>query len=296
MSAVHRNMETPADGAELPDWVFGPGSAMWEVGRELALLVGGPAAATLQTAHPGIALGVARHSRFRENAFHRLRHTLTATWTVGFGTKAEAARVREEMAAIHRRITGPEGARRPQVQDPREGQPDFPLGQDHELQFWVLATLIQGSIEGYERVHGSTTPELRERYYREMQTFGTYFGLPERYGPPDWEAFQVYYQRMIHEPWMASLPECSEIAEAVALPPKPWWAWLAMRPNRFLLAEFLPRPLDAKLGFSSTRWTRFQRRVLDWLLPRMVPLLPAPLRYPPHYLKARKRAKRAGQM
>ena len=116
MGAVHRNME-PADTDD--KWVFGPGSAVWEVTRELSLLSGGPAAATLQTAHPGVALGVARHSRFRENAWQRLRHTLLATWGVGFGTREEAEAVRAEMEAIHRRITGPKGAANPEGEDPR---------------------------------------------------------------------------------------------------------------------------------------------------------------------------------
>lgn len=161
-----------------------------------------------------------------------------------------------------------------------------------DLQFWVLATLIQGSVDGYARVHGPLAEEALETFFQEMRIFGAYFGLAESYGPQDWEEFQNYYRSVLESGILASDPVSREIAHFVAQPPHPHWLRWAMKPLRFLLSEILPEPVNERLGFPSTPWRRFQMRCLCFLLRCTVPLLPGVIRFPGPYrsmLKALKR-------
>lgn len=260
--------------------VFGPGSAFWTVCREMALLVGGPAAAVLQAAHPGIGQGVARYSDFTGDSWGRLVRTMEVVWTIGFGTRAEAEAMRTRMIALHERIAveyrGVGGV------TVRGG------GMTPDLQFWVLATLIQGTVDGWERIHGPMDAPLRDALYRDFLVFGEYFGLPRAQAPADWAGFRAYYRDMLKSGILASDPVSRQIARHVAQPPRPHWLRWAMKPFRFLLSELLPHPVNDKLGFPSTRWGRRQLRMLEWLLPRVVPWLPPVLRYPPQYRKARR--------
>jgi uncharacterized protein (DUF2236 family) len=260
--------------AESP-YVFPPDSAFCRICREQALLVGGAATAVLQAAHPGIGQGVAHYSDFTRDSWGRLVRTLQVVWTIGFGTREEAEAVRDKMVALHGRI-------QVAYRDKQGGliQAD---GMTPDLQLWVLATLIQGSIEGYERVHGRLDRKTEEAFYRDMRVFGTYFGLAETYGPQSLEAFHTYYRGVIDSDILASDPVSREIAQFVAQPPRPHWLRWAMKPFRFLFSEVLPEPVNERLGFPSTSWRRFQMRVFCQLLRLGVPLLPEFVRFPPPY-------------
>jgi uncharacterized protein (DUF2236 family) len=111
-----------------------PNGVTRRINRELFVLLGGPAAAVLQVAHPVVARGVAGHSRFREDPMGRLGRTLAAVYTISFGTPEEIERVRQNVARAHRAVRG-------------EGYSAF----DPAAQRWVLATLIWCSSWLYER-------------------------------------------------------------------------------------------------------------------------------------------------
>ncbi|MCX7869729.1 MAG: DUF2236 domain-containing protein, partial [Terrimicrobiaceae bacterium] len=114
--------------------LFGSGSAMWLVNRERLVLLGGPAAAVLQVAHPTVAMGVVRHSAFRSDALGRLRRTLDAVYAVAFGGEQQLLAVRRGVEEAHRRVRGP-------------GYSAF----DPAAQLWVLATLTHASASLFER-------------------------------------------------------------------------------------------------------------------------------------------------
>ncbi|HEY5793324.1 MAG TPA: oxygenase MpaB family protein [Chthoniobacterales bacterium] len=257
------------------DSVFGPDSAIWQISRELVLLLGGPCAAILQVAHPQVALGVKHHSRFREDAFGRLYRTLEAVYTVAFGTRTEAERLKERIAAIHRRVQG---------SDPAKYSAFSP-----DAQMWVLATLIQTALEVHERFLHPLPDSLKAEYFHEMKRFGEYFGLERTFGPQTWPEFQTYYQDMLHGPLLASRPECREVARAVALPRGNWLETAAALPIQFLVTEILPSPVREKLGFRSTPFNRGLAAMGEKLLPILVPRLPAPLRFPRQYREALRR-------
>ncbi|MGH7910166.1 MAG: oxygenase MpaB family protein, partial [Candidatus Dormibacteraceae bacterium] len=51
---------------------YGPGSMVWLVNKEVAVLLAGGRALLLQLANPGVAAGVDEHSDFRQHPLRRL--------------------------------------------------------------------------------------------------------------------------------------------------------------------------------------------------------------------------------
>lgn len=253
-------------------FVFPPDSQIWRISRENALLLGGPAAAILQVAHPEIAAGVAAHSQFRSDALGRLHRTLEAIYIVTFGTRGEAERLRNHVAALHEKVRG--------------GRPVPYDAFSPDAQLWVLATLIVTGTWVFEELIQPLTPREREAHYREMRVFGSYFGLDPEYGPRTLEEFQKYYDDMLRGPVLGSHPLCREVAWAVAKPRKPVWLRALSMLTVGLVAETLPSPVRERLGFRSTAGSSWGFRVARRVLRAVVPLLPARLRFTPRYLAA----------
>jgi len=253
-------------GGNSRESIFKPDSVIWKITRENCILLNGPAAAVLQIAHPQIAQGVFRYSNFRGDSWGRLVRTLATVYTVTFGSREEAQALKARMIEMHRRI---------EVSDGKE----MKTALDPDLQFWVLATLIMGSIDGYERVFGVICPADKEQFYQEMKVFGEYFGLPPDYGPGEFAEFEDYYEQRLLDKLLGSDPLCAQLAQDIAYPRSPFWLAVAMRPFKFIVIETLPRNLLGPLGFRSTAWTRYCWGVSCKLLRVIIPLLPGFLRY-----------------
>ncbi len=256
-------------------FVFPTDSLIRRVSRENAILLGGPAAAILQVAHPVIGAGVARHSRFREDTLGRLHRTLAAVYTVAFGTREEADRLREHVAAVHRPVRG--------------SAPVAYDAADPEAQMWVLATLIAVGTEVYEALIEPLTDAERESHYRDMRVFGEYFGLPRNYGPGDRTEFDRYYDKMLADERLGSLDESAEVARAIVAPGKPIWLAAAGWPTRQMVVETIPSPVCERLGFRSTAGGRVSVRAAVVGLRRAIPLMPGRVRYCQRYWQSRGR-------
>jgi len=253
--------------------IFPHDSAIWRISREHALVLGGPAAAILQIAHPQVALGVAEHSDFKNDSLSRLHRTLDAVYTITFSPRAEveamAARVRKSHAPVH----GDKPVR----------YSAFSL----DAQMWVLATLIQLGTQSFERFVGPLTQADRESHYHDMRIFGTFFGLPVDYGPQTWGEFSTYYEEMVHGPMLASLPISRELANHVAFPRRPRFLRAVWPVSGLMTREFLPSPVRERLGFTAP--SNFASRQIDRTIGGVLPFLPPELRFTPHYLAAMKR-------
>jgi len=245
---------------------------MWRISREHALLLGGAAAAILQVAHPVVALGVARHSDFRNDTLGRLRRTLDAVYTIAFAPRREVEVMAERVRASHARVRG---------ETPRRYSAFSP-----EAQMWVLATLVQLSVEMYERFVGPLSAEDRLAYYGDMRVFGRYFGLAEDYGPQTWAEFSCYYSDMLSGDLLASLPVSRELAWHVAHPGKPFALRLLWPLSGALAREYLPSPVREKLGLPSTPASRLTAAMVQAVLPGLLPGLPPQVRFAPRYLQA----------
>jgi uncharacterized protein (DUF2236 family) len=249
---------------------FGPDSMMWRINRERIVLLAGPAAAVLQVAHPQVAMGVAAHSKFRTDSIGRLRRTLEAVYSVAFGTSEEVERVRDGVARAHRPVQG-------------EGY----SACDHGAQLWVLATLIMGSVNMYQRFVGKlAVPEL-DQFLEENARFGEVFGLSPALLPSTWPEFEYYWHGIMDGPLLGSHPLCGEVARAVVCPAAPWTMRVLSPVFRALTLEYLPTPLRERLGFPNPSGQSRLWNLLDGTLPTLRFIAPASLRYAPHYLRAR---------
>jgi hypothetical protein len=114
---------------------FGPDSISWQVHREVTVLFGGARAVLMQAAHPLVIAG-ARETRFYErNPWRRLQRTLLLTYTLTFGTKAEADAAAKQINDVHARIKGV---------DEVTGLPFDAL--DPDLLLYVHACLIESAL------------------------------------------------------------------------------------------------------------------------------------------------------
>jgi uncharacterized protein (DUF2236 family) len=122
---------------------FGPGSAVWKLHSDPAMLVGGVRALMLQTLHPLAMAGVAEHSNYREDPFGRLHRTGAFLGATGFGTTAAAERAIAQVRAIHPHVKGTAPDGRPYAAD------------DPHLLAWVHVALMDSLLAAYKR-YGST--------------------------------------------------------------------------------------------------------------------------------------------
>ena len=250
---------------------FGPNSMMWRINCERVVLLAGPAAAVLQVAHPQVAMGVAAHSKFRTDSIGRLHRTLEVVYSVAFGTSEEVERVRDGVARAHRPVRG-------------EGYSAF----DQDAQLWVLATLIVGSVNMYQRFVGKlTVPEL-DRFLEENSRFGEVFELDPGMLPKSWGSFERYYEEMLNGPLLGSHPICTEVANAVIKPEAPWFIRACSPVFRAMTIEYLPPTLRERLRIDSGDLTGILWSALDRFLPLLIRFAPENLRYAPQYLHARK--------
>ena len=259
-------------------FVFSPDSEMWRINRQRCGLFFGPAAAILQVAHPRIAQGVYDHSQFRTDTLGRLERTLQATNRIAFGRQSEADAVGERLAAVHQRIQGTISPGMPGSTRYSAAEPDLLL--------WVLATLIVAAVEGYQLVYGPLPNDRKENFYRDMRRFGTWFGVPESDGPPNWTEFDEYYQSMISRDLLGSHALCAEVSQAIVHPRDSSASRVLGRLIDFLPIETLPTEVRKRLGFRSTRGSRAQMRLARRFLPFWFPRLPDRFRFYPEYQRA----------
>jgi uncharacterized protein (DUF2236 family) len=252
--------------------IFPSDSVIWRVTREHVLLLGGPAAAILQIAHPEVALGVAEHSDFRNDSMGRLRRTLDAVYAITFASRAEVEAIAERVRAAHAKVRG---------DSPQKYSAFSP-----DAQMWVIATLVQLSVEMFGRFVAPLTKAECESFYCEMRIFGTCFGLNETFGPQTWNEFSIYYREMLASDVLCHLPISRELAHHVAYPRRPRALRLLWPLAGSMAREYLPSPVREKLDLPRTASSRIVASMLETVLPGLVPRLPESLRFAREYLRA----------
>lgn len=276
-------LELPA-GTPGDPGLFGPGSAVWRIGREKALLAAGPAALLLQVAHPLVAAGVVRHSGFRQDPFRRLWSTLDAVLTICFGDRLQAHAAASRVSEIHRTVrgriseeVGPFAAgTRYEASDPR-------------LALWVHATLVHTALEAYSRFVRPATHGQRSRYYEEMKTYAQLFGVPRAIMPKRYADFQVYFRCMLQGPQLIVGGDARSLAPDILAPPLPAALHSAGSLMRLLTAGLLPERLRSDFRLSWGARDRAAFLTLSRALRGGVAIAPPAIRYWTHYRVAQRR-------
>jgi uncharacterized protein (DUF2236 family) len=256
---------------------FAPDGEAWRVGRELALLLGGGRALLLQVAHPLVAAGVAEHSDYRRDPWKRLEGTMSAVWSIVFGSRAQADRASARVRAMHSRVHGHTVA--PMGPFPA-GTPYSAL--DDELLMWVHATLVDTALLVYGRWVQPLSDDEQAAYYEEMKTAAELFGTPAEVMPATLSDFRTYMEEMLDSPAICATETARDIAAAVMHPPLPLPLRPVMELANLVTAGLMPPRLRREYGLAwdparavlvaASRETT--RRLLMRLLPSRLRTLP----------------------
>ena len=148
----------PRDLATADDpGLHGPGSMVWRVHSDAAMLIGGLRALLLQTLHPLAMAGVADHSDYRHDPWGRLHRTSRFVGATTFGRTDTAEAWIETVRRIHDRVEGTAPDGRPY------------RANDPHLLLWVHITEVDSFLTAFERHgYGKLTDAEKDRYVAEM--------------------------------------------------------------------------------------------------------------------------------
>jgi uncharacterized protein (DUF2236 family) len=266
-AGVFGGFPRPDPGRTGDPGLFGPGSMVWRVNGETAMLFGSGRALLMQIAHPMVAAGVADHSDFRADAFSRLWRTLDAVLTVAFGDTRQAEAAADRVTQVHRRVSGM-----------RSGEPYRAL--DPELLLWVHATLVDSALVTYRGFVGPIDPADEERYHQEMKRFAVAFQVPSELLPADLAAFRRYLAQTVAG--LEVSVEARRLAEGILSPPVRGPLVPARGLLRLAAVGLLPPAVRGRFGLA---WSPLRERELSLAaaaVRRTLPALPAKVRRWPH--------------
>ena len=188
------------------DGYFTPDSAVWRIGAESILMAGGGRALLAQAAHPLVAAGIVRHSRFRDEPWARLGRTMGGLYTIVFGTRDEADAVGRRVRDVHRSVRGTTDSGRYSA-------------LDADLMLWVHATLVETAITMYRTFVGPLARDEEAAFYEDMKVVARIFGVPARVLPHTIDDFWEYWKRMLEGEELAVGADARAVAETVLDPP-----------------------------------------------------------------------------
>jgi uncharacterized protein (DUF2236 family) len=267
------------------DRFFEPDSKLWQVHREMVLLVAGGRALLMQLAHPKVAAGVAEHSRFQQSPFVRLRRTMSAMWSVVFDKREQARSALEKLGKLHATVRGAV----PSGEASFAGTPYEAI--DQELLLWVHATLIDSAMVAYDRFVAPMAAPMRNAYYEDSKELAALFGIEKELIPTSLVEFELYMNRMIAGDTIVIGPTARRLAHDV-LYARPWIFKIAGPLFRLVTAGLLPKKLrdgydlewSAQRGKMLTTFVKAVRTVR--------PFVPAPIRVVPNARAAENASRR----
>lgn len=160
---------------------FGPGSVSWRVHREVTVLFGGARALLMQAAHPLVVAGANQTGMYERNPWKRLQRTLILTYTLTFGTRAEAHAAAERINEVHTRIHGV---------DPVTGRSYDAL--DPELLLYVHACLVDSAILFERLTVGELDDDGRQRFHEEQKLAAELCLVPRADIPATWQDLRAW--------------------------------------------------------------------------------------------------------
>jgi uncharacterized protein (DUF2236 family) len=254
---------------------FGPGSLLWQhFDTRLAYLIG-PAFGILQNMYPALGAGVAEHSDVYDGPWSRLTRSLPEIVGSIYDGPAAAATA-ERIRRYHEPITGiDDQGRRYHALDP-------------DTFFWAHATFVQAIYIGTDLLGTPLNTAQRHQLYAESIDWYAMYGLSMRPVPPDYDAFQAYWNHTCEH-----VLEATPAAKGILVildhldehpypgVPKPLWrvaATAGRRPFQWLQHGVLPAPARARLGINWSERDEVALRTLGAMSGKVWPHLPARVR------------------
>jgi uncharacterized protein (DUF2236 family) len=160
---------------------FGPDSVSWQVHREVTVLFGGARALLMQAAHPLVVAGANQTGMYERNPWKRLQRTLILTYTLTFGTKAEAHAAADRINEVHTRINGIDAVtgKRYDALDP-------------ELLLYVHACLVDSAILFERLTVGALDDAGRQRFHEEQMLAAELCLVPREMIAPTWQGLNAW--------------------------------------------------------------------------------------------------------
>ena len=248
--------------------LFGPQSVSWQVQREATVMLGGARALLMHSAHPLVVAGARQTGMYERDPWRRLERTLRQTYTVIFGTRAEALAASKRIDDIHGAINGV---------DPMTGLRYD--ARDPELLLWVHACLVSSFLTFERLTVGRLDDAGRQRFHEESMLSAELLRLPRDRIPPTVAALGAYLDQVMGSGILRLTDGARSVAELIADPPREVPQRLLWGAIGFLAFHTLPPPLQRLYGVRTTppRAALLRATVLGLRLAR--PLAPPRIRY-----------------
>jgi uncharacterized protein (DUF2236 family) len=250
------------------DGYFGPESVSWRVHREVTVLFGGARALLMQAAHPLVVAGANQTRMYERDPWKRLQRTLILTYTLTFGTKAQAHTAAEKINDVHARINGV---------DPVTGKRYDAL--DPELLLYVHACLVDSALLFERLTVGALDDDGRQRFHEEQMLAAELCLVPRDLIPPTWRGLRA---------WLADVADRGELQVTegarrvlhLFLDPPPEAQWRpVLRGVSRLAYGTLPEAIREMYGLPFGAGRRAALRATFPAIRAVRPLLPARYRF-----------------
>ena len=187
---------------------FGPDSVSWQVHREVTVLFGGARAVLMQAAHPLVIAGARATGFYERNPWKRLQRTLILTYTITFGTKAEAVAAAERINDVHTRIKGTDSV---------TGLAYDAL--DPELLLYVHGCLVDSALLFEELTVGKLDASGRQRFHEEQMLAAEMVLIPREIIPPSVQALRAWMREVEESGILRVTDSARRVADLFYHPP-----------------------------------------------------------------------------
>jgi len=256
---------------------FGPDSVSWQVHKEVTVLFGGARAVLMQAAHPLVIAGARATGFYERNPWKRLQRTLILTYTITFGTVAEAHAAAERINDVHARIHGT---------DAETGLPYDAL--DPELLLYVHACLVDSALLFEALTVGKLDDAGRQRFHEEQMLAAELVRVPRAMIPPTVPTLRAYLQDVYDSGILRATDSARAVADLFRDPPKDAEWRPVLRGVSRLAFGTLPPLLRDMFGIELGPARRAAMSGTFAAMRRLRPLLPPRYRYIAPYTEWRR--------
>lgn len=267
---------------------LGPESLTWDTAGDLrsALLI--IRAGVLQAMHPAVGAALMEHSDVFENQWNRLLRSIPPILGTIYGGE-RAARIGARVRDFHTGVSGVDGA----------GRAYHALSPD--VFFWTHATFFESQIAMRELYAVPLRRDEKERLYQESIRWYATYGVTLRPVPPDYAAFERYWDAMLRDTLEVTEPVRWTFSPAAraAPPPFPWLdglPWALLRPvvvdgSNWVARGTLPVIIRERIGLDWSAADERRLRVFRAAVRGTFAVIPTEYRYGTQVRKARARAR-----
>lgn len=234
--------------------LYTPTDKVWQINRELLVMLAGSRALLLELAHPLIAAGVAHHSDFRQRPLKRLISTIRSMFYLTFGNDEVAQIVLRHIHHCHRLVNG-------QLRQPAgslaAGTPY--AASDPALRLWVFATLVDSILVVHDQLVHPLSLDEKAVYYDESRRMARALSIPNRILPTTYQQFCDYVNIMQTDGTLVVSEDARAVLDSLFY--HPLLGWL-LRTVSFPGIGLLPPDLRAAFGLAwSPRHDRWFARL-----------------------------------